>query len=84
MSRIALTDPEDIERRLAFIMDELSAIGLDAYAVVRTAKPSGLTDSSARWTEGRFSAFIQQARDAVWVARCTVGLVPQKEADHAD
>lgn len=84
MSKIDLVDLEDIERRLAFVMEELRAIGNDAYAIVRTAEPAALADGSARWTEGRFSAFIQQANDAVWIARCTVGLVPKKEANHAD
>lgn len=77
-------DLEDVERRLAFVMEELRLIGEATYAVVRTAKPYGTPDSAMRWTDGRFSAFIQQARDAVWTARCTVGLVPQKGTDHAD
>jgi hypothetical protein len=73
-------DLEDVERRLAFIGDELNDISLLSHQVARARSEGTMTG----WTEGRFSAFVQQARDAVWTARCTVGLVPQKEASHAD
>jgi hypothetical protein len=72
-------DVEEVERRLAFVMSELREIQDATYAIVRAAKPAGLEDHMARWTEGRFGAFIQQARDAVWTARCTVGLVPENK-----
>ncbi len=78
MSNIDLID---LERRLAFVMAELNAIQDSTYAIVRTAKPAHLEDHMVRWTEGRFGAFIQQARDAVWTARCTVGLVPDNKVE---
>ena len=79
MSKIDLVDLEDVERRLAFVMSELHDLERATYAIVRTAKPAQLEDHMVRWTEGRFGAFIQQARDAVWTARCTVGLVPDNK-----
>jgi len=79
MSRIDLVDLEDIEQRLAFVMHELRLIRDLTHVIVRAAKPSGLEESTVRWTEGRFSAFVQQAGDAVWAARCTVGLVPDNK-----
>lgn len=72
-------DLEEVERRLAFVMSELYEIERDTFRIVRAAKPAGLDDHMARWTEGRFGAFIQQARGAVWTARCTVGLVPDNK-----
>lgn len=79
MSNIDLVDLEDIEQRMAFVMHELRLIRDLTHAIVRTAQSSGLEERAARWTEGRFSAFIQQAGDAVWAARCTVGLVPDNK-----
>lgn len=81
MSSIDLVDLEEIENRLAFVMSELKAINDMTYGIVRTAKPGGLTDGMARWTEGRFSAFMQIANDCVWTARCTVGLVPEHKEE---
>lgn len=81
MSSIDLVDLEEIENRLAFVMSELKAINNMSFGIVRTAKPDGLTDGMARWTEGRFGAFMQQAGDAVWAARCTVGLVPDNKVE---
>lgn len=81
MSSIDLVDLEEIENRLAFVMSELRAINDMTFGIVRTAKPGGLTDGMARWTEGRFGAFMQQANDAVWTARCTVGLVPDNKVE---
>ena len=81
MSSIDLVDLEEIENRLAFVMSELRAIRDMSFGIVRTAQPGGLTDGMSRWTEGRFSAFMQQANDAVWTARCTVGLVPDNKVE---
>lgn len=81
MSNIDSVDLEEVERRLAFVMAELHEIQNSTYAIVRAAKHAGLEDHMVRWTEGRFSAFLQQARDAVWTARCTVGLVPDNESE---
>ena len=77
MSRIDLVDLEDIEQRLAFVMHELRLIRDLTHAIAHTVP--GLEESTARWAEGRFSAFVQQAGDAVWAARCTVGLVPDNK-----
>ena len=79
MGKIELIDLEDVERRLAFVMSELHDLERSTYAIVHTAKAASDENHMARWCEGRFSAFIQQARDAVWTARCTVGLVPDAE-----
>ena len=78
MSKIDLVDLEDIEQRMAFVMHELRLIRDLTHAIVRTAQPSNSEDT-LRWAEGRFSAFVQQAGDAVWAARCTVGLVPDNK-----
>lgn len=80
MSSIDLVDLEEIENRLAFVMSELRAIGDMTYGIVRS-RPGAAEDSTTRWTEGRFSAFIQQANDCVWTARCTVGLVPDNKEE---
>lgn len=79
MSNIDSVDLEEVERRLAFVMSELHDLERATYAIVRTSKPHGLNETMARWSDGRFSAFLQQARDAVWTARCTVGLVPENK-----
>ena len=84
MSSIDLVDLEDIEGRLAFVMHELKVIGDLGYAIVNTAHPN---HAQSRWIQGRFSAFMQQANDAVWTARCSVGLIPPKDdeqSDHSD
>lgn len=78
MRSIDLVDREDIEGRLAFVMHELKVIGDLGYAIVNTAHPN---HAQSRWIQGRFSAFMQQANDAVWTARCTVGLVPDNKVE---
>lgn len=80
MSRIDLVDLEEIENRLAFVMSELKAINDMTYGIVRS-RPGMVEDSTTRWTEGRFSAFMQLANDCVWTARCTVGLVPDNKVE---
>lgn len=80
MSSIDLVDREDIEHRLAFVMSELKAISDMTYGIVRS-RPGMVEDSTTRWTEGRFSAFMQLANDCVWTARCTVGLVPERKEE---
>lgn len=80
MSRTDLVDLEEIENRLAFVMSELRAINGMAYGLVRS-RPGASEDSTMCWMEGRFSAFMQQANDCVWTARCTVGLVPDNKEE---
>jgi hypothetical protein len=78
----AATRPVDmaaIERRMTFVMDELRDIGSSAYRIAAATEASG--PDLVNWKHGRFSAFLQQAADAVWTARCTVGLVPSNEPE---